>query len=283
MDRRNYLKATAGATAALAFAGCLGGTEGGEGTDAGTDGTDAKKDVITIGSDIPYPPFEYMEDGEAKGFDPAIAQAVFTDELGYDFEFKDTAFDGIIPALKNGNFRVIMSAMTITEKRKKQVAFSDPYFTAYQTIAVPKNSDIDSKEALKGTTVGVQKGTTGSDAADQLKEEFGGDLTIKRFDTISDAFNAMINNQVDAVINDNTVSAEYVNKNKDKVKFVEGEGVAAEEGREDAPPYLTLTIEDYGIAFRQDDTELLEEVNTALKAIKDSGTYDEIYNEYFEG
>ena len=268
MERRTYLRSAGAAGAALAMAGCLGG--GGSGSE-----------TIQIGSDIPYPPFEMMENGEVTGFDPAIAQAVFTDELGYEYNFNDTSFDGIIQALNNGNFRVIMSAMTITDERAQKVAFSDPYFTAYQTIATLEDSDIESKEALKGKTVAVQKGTTGAGAAESLKEEFGGDLTIKRFDTIASAFNALLNNQAVAVINDNTVSAEYVSKNDDQLRFVEGEGAAVEQGRE-APPYLTLTVEDYGIAFRKDD-DLVSEVNDALASLQESGTYDEIYSEYFQG
>ncbi|SHH51696.1 basic amino acid ABC transporter substrate-binding protein [Halobaculum gomorrense] len=267
MDRRTYLKSAGAAGAALSVTGCLGGGGGSE--------------TITIGSDIPYPPFEMMENGEVTGFDPAIAQAVFTDELGYEHSFKDTSFDGIIQALNNGNFRVIMSAMTITEERAQEVDFSDPYFTAYQTIATLENSDITSKADLAGKTVGVQKGTTGAGAAEQLKSELNGDLTIKRYDTIASAFNALLNNQVAAVINDNTVSAEYVSKNDEDLRFVEGEGAAAEQGRE-APPYLTLTVEDYGIAFRKGD-ELVSEVNDALATIKENGTYDDIYSEYFAG
>ncbi|MFC7046651.1 basic amino acid ABC transporter substrate-binding protein [Halobacteriaceae archaeon GCM10025711] len=240
-------------------------------------------DKVVIGSDIPYKPFEYYTNqDELEGFDVEIAEALFPGELGIDYEFKPTSFDTIIPSLKNGNFRIIMSAMTITDKRAEEVDFSDPYFTAYQTIVVTKNSDISTKEALKGKTVGVQKGTTGADAADGLKEEFGGDLNIKRYDQIPDAFNALLNNQVVAVVNDNTVNAEFVNQNSDKVRFVEGEGAAAEAGKE-APPYLTLTVEEYGIAFRQDDDAFRKKVNEALAAIKDSGKYDEIYGNYFQG
>ncbi|GGL52144.1 basic amino acid ABC transporter substrate-binding protein [Halocalculus aciditolerans] len=268
-NRRSYLKATGGAAAALALAGCSGGG-GGENT-------------VTIGSDIPYRPFEYTDaDGNLKGFDVDIAQAVFEEEMGMSYEFQDTAFDTIIGSLNNGNFRVIMSAMTINDQRAEQVDFSDPYFTAYQTIVVLKSSDITAKEDLKGKNVGVQKGTTGENAAQQLKEEFGGDLTIKSYDQIPAAFDALNNNQVVAVINDNTVNAEFVESHQDTVRFVEGDGAAAEEG-ENAPPYLTLTVENYGIAFRKDDDDFRSQVNDALQAIRDDGTYDEIYNEYFSG
>ena len=298
MDRRTYLKSTSAAMAALALAGCTSGGDGGDGGSTGTTGSDggatgngtqsggdgesSLPDKVVIGSDIPYRPFEYeTAAGELKGFDVEIARAVFDEQLGITSEFKKTSFDTIIASLNQGNFRVIMSAMTINEKRAKQVDFSDPYFTAYQTIVVRQDSDINSKEALKGTTVGVQKGTTGLNAAEGLKEEFGGNLELKAYDQITGAFDALSNGQVQAVINDNTVNAEFVN-NQDGFRFVEGEGAAAEEG-ENAPPYLTLTVENYGIAFRKDDDEFREQVNEALAAVRESGTYDEIYSNYFSG
>jgi polar amino acid transport system substrate-binding protein len=280
VNRRSYLSAL-GAGGVAALAGCSGISGGGTDTDTG-DATNDGNDTISIGSDIPYRPFEYEnEDGELLGFDVEIAEAVFGEQLGLTPEFTDTSFDTIISSLNNGNFRVIMSAMTINDARDEEVDFSDPYFTAYQTIVALENSDITAKSDLKGQTVGVQKGTTGAGAADELKAEFDGDLSIKRYDQIPAAFDALINNQVVAVVNDNTVNAEFVNQ-RDNVRFVEGEGAAAEDG-ENAPPYLTLTVEEYGIAFREDDEEFREEVNGALASIKEDGTYDDIYDEYFAG
>ena len=316
MRRRKYLKTIAAGTTVAALAGCTSdGDEGGNGNgngnengtgngngngnENGTGNGDMENGngdmengdenpyglndgVVTIGSDIPYKPFEYRtEDGDLTGFDPAMAEAIFVDEMGLEYEFQKTAWDGIIPSLNNGNFRVIMSAMTINDTRDEEVDFSDPYFTAYQTVIVLENSDIESKEDLQGESVGVQKNTTGEGAAQQLKEELDGDLEIQSYDQITGAFDALINNQVVAVVNDNTVNAEFANEN-DGIVFLEGEGAATEAGQ-DAPDYLTLTIENYGIAFREDDDEFLEAVNEALAAVKESGTYDEIYNEYFAG
>ena len=269
VNRRQYVTAL-GAGGATAIAGCIGGG-----------GDDDGDETILIGSDIPYRPFEYRnEAGDLIGFDVEIAEAVFGDQLGLDHEFQETGFDGIIASLNNANFRVIMSAMTINEERAERVDFSDPYFTAYQTVLVLDDGEITELDDLRGETVGVQRGTTGEAAAEDLQSDFDGDLEIDSFDQITGAFDALLNNQVSAVINDNTVSAEFATGNDDVV-FLEGEGVAAD--RDNAPSFLTLTIEDYGIAFRQDDDEFREEVNEALAAIRDNGTYDEIYNEYFEG
>jgi polar amino acid transport system substrate-binding protein len=289
------VKGTAGVTGGLTVAGCLGGSgdgsetteettsESSEETTASetTEDSSSVEGPVVIGSDIPYPPFEYRtESGDLTGFDVDIAKAVFEEEMGLGYEFKQTGFDTIIPSLKNDNFRIIMSAMTINDERAQEVDFSDPYFTAYQTVAILDNGNITELDDLKGKTVAVQKGTTGEGAAEGLKEDFDGDLTIDSYDQITGAFNALLNNQASAVINDNTVNAKYVNE-QDDVVFLEGDGEAAE-GDENAPPYLTLTVEEYGIAFRQDDDEFRKQVNEALAAIEESGRYEEIYGEYFE-
>ncbi|ODR83276.1 ABC transporter substrate-binding protein [Haladaptatus sp. W1] len=267
MHRRSFLRGTGGAIAGLTFAG---------NASAQNNGT------IRIGSDIPYRPFEYRtKTGELVGFDVDIANAVFEGQLDRNYEFVQTSFDTIIPSLNNGNFRVIMSAMTITPERSNQVDFSDPYFTAYQTVLILKNSDITSLQDLKGETVAVQKGTTGEAAAQDLKKQFNGDLTIDSYDQIPGAFSALGNNQAAAVINDNTVNAEFAQQN-DNVTFLKGTGAAQEQGKENAPPYLTLTVEEYGIAFRKNDDQLKNQVNDALSTIRDNGTYDELYNKYFQ-
>jgi polar amino acid transport system substrate-binding protein len=267
MHRRTFLRGTGGAVAGLTFAGNASAQNG---------------DTIRIGSDIPYRPFEYRTTtGELVGFDVDIANAIFEGQLDRNYEFVQTSFDTIIPSLNNGNFRVIMSAMTITPERAKQVDFSNPYFTAYQTVLVLKNGGITNLQDLKGQTVAVQKGTTGEAAAQQLKKQFGGDLTIDSYDQIPDAFSALGNNQAAAVINDNTVNAAFAQQN-DQVTFLKGKGAAERQGEQNAPPYLTLTVEDYGIAFRKDDNQLRKQVNDALSTIRNNGTYDELYNKYFQ-
>jgi len=300
MDRRKFIQGSAGAIGAIGLAGCLGGGGGNDTTTTEKQTTEAKTtsqdttteapttksvlpDKVVIGSDIPYKPFEYeTNDGKLTGFDVGIAKAVYKGQLGIDYKFKDTSFDTIIQSLNAGNFRVIMSAMTITDKRAEKVDFSDPYFTAYQTIVVRKDSNITSKQDLKGKNAGVQKGTTGADAAKKLKSELGGDLTLKEYDQIPSAFNALLHGQVDAVINDNTVNAAFVNDHGDKVRFVEGDGAAAAQGKH-APPYLTLTVEEYGIAFRKGDDAFRKKVNEALATIKDNGEYKKVYGNYFQG
>jgi polar amino acid transport system substrate-binding protein len=268
IDRRSFVKGSAGVVGGLALGGVAAGQD--------------EEEVIQIGSDIPYKPFEYRtQDGTLTGFDVDVAEAIFAEQMNREYEFKQTGFDTIIPSLKNDNFRIIMSAMTINDERAQEVDFSDPYFIAFQTVAILEGSDIQSLEELRGQTVAVQKGTTGEAAAEQLKKQFDGELSIDSYDQITGAFNALLNNQASAVVNDNAVNLQYT-EDQDNVTLLEGEGQAAEEF-ESAPPYLTLTVERYGIAFRQDDDEFRRQVNEALAAVIESGQYAEIYREYFTG
>ena len=267
MHRRQFLRGSAGTVAGLTVVGRAAAQDGG---------------VVQIGSDIPYKPFEYRtQAGDLTGFDVELAGAIFENQMNRDYEFVQTGFDTIIPSLNNGNFRIIMSAMTINEQRAQQVDFSEPYFVAYQTVAVLQGSDVQSVDDLKGQTVAVQKGTTGEAAAEELKEQFDGDLTIDSYDRIPGAFNALLRNQAVAVINDNSVNVQYSQDNEN-IKLLQGEGEAAQQS-ESAPDYLTLTVEEYGIAFRQDDDQFRQRVNEALNAVIGSGTYEELYSEYFSG
>ncbi|HHV71743.1 MAG TPA: basic amino acid ABC transporter substrate-binding protein [Clostridia bacterium] len=217
--------------------------------------------VIKVATDATYPPMEYVneETGELEGFDIDLGNAL-AEEMGVKFEFINTAWEGIIPSLLTGQVDMIMSSMTITEKRKKQVNFSDPYFNAGQIIAVKEGNDsIKSKEDLVGKTVGSQIGTTGALLVSQMEG-----VTGKEYNTIGDAFRDLKSGRIDAVVNDLLVSKECIEEIGGGVVLV-GE---------------PLSDEFYGIAVRKDDTELLDQLNQAIKAVKENGKYDEIYNKW---
>lgn len=218
---------------------------------------------LVVGMSADYKPFEYHdEDDKIVGFDVDVARAI-ADELGVELKLKDTAFDGIIPGLKSEKYDMIMSAMTITEKRKKAVDFTNSYFDAGQVIAVNKdNNQIKGPEDLEGKVVGVQLGTTGDL---KVSEDIEGIKEVKRYKKIPQAYIDLQNERLDAVVNDYPVTARYIQKNPE-VKIV-GE---------------PFTSEKYGIAVRKGDDELLTKVNEALKEVKEDGTYDEVKNKWFE-
>lgn len=250
----------------LASAACGGGGGGGGGgTAAGggetTGGGSASGESYTIASDIAYRPFEFEQDGQPVGFDIDLLNEI-ADRAGFQVEYQNVTFDGIIPGLGSNLYDGAISAMTITPDRQQQVDFSEPYFDADQSLLVPADSDIQSVDDLGEATVGVQIGTTGADEANQYQQE-GNVAEVRTFDTIEDAFTALENGQVDAIINDLPVSQDRANQSDGAVEIVE----------------TIPTGEQYGIAFPK-DSELVQPVNEALQGMKEDGTYAEIYQEW---
>jgi polar amino acid transport system substrate-binding protein len=215
--------------------------------------------TLTVGSDIPYPPFELGRAPDYDGFDIELINEIAT-RLELETEIKDTPFDTIFRDLAQGKFDVVISGSTITDERERAVDFGDPYFLAEQSLLVQEDSDIETIEDLSGRTVGVQKGTTGEA---YVKEE-APDATVRSYGDLDDAFNALVAGQVDAVMFDLPGTQE---------------AARTKEGLEVRESYDTG--EEFGIAFQEDADALREAVNGALAEIKDDGTFAELYSEWF--
>ena len=223
--------------------------------------TETKREVLRIGTDATYPPFETVdtETGEPAGFDIDLIKEICK-ENNWKPEIIVTPFDGIIPGLKNKKYDVVISAMTITPERSVAVSFSDPYYFAGQILAVNNdNEDINSIDDVKGKRVGVQLGTTGEIMAKKMEG-----LQVFSFDNIGAAFIDMENGNLDAVLNDLPTTQTYI-KQHGSAKMV-GE---------------ILSSEYYGIAVRQSDTALLSDINTALTKIKSDNRYNELHMKWF--
>jgi ABC-type amino acid transport substrate-binding protein len=249
------------ALAAIAAAGCGGGsdttgTSGGGGSAEEAGGGEP----LSVGSDIPYPPFEQGKAGNYTGFDIELMEAI-GEKIGRTPEFQDTSFETIFRDVAQGKFDAVISAATITDEREKAVDFSNPYYLSEQAVLVKEGSDIKSLEDLEGKTVGVQQGTTGLELA---KEELGG-AEVRPFPEGPDAVNALKAGTVEGVVIDAPVAQNAVEKSG---------GV---EIAEKVP-----TEETYGIAVAQGETELLDEINKGLKEVEDDGTYKKIYEKWFK-
>src|SRR4051812_3538102 len=153
------------ALASVAAIGCGGGSDSTSGGSAGGGGGEP----LTVGSDIPYPPFEQGKPGNYTGFDVELLEAVGK-SIGRKVEFQDTSFDTIFLDLGRGKFDVAASAATITDEREKTVDFTNPYYISEQAILVKEGDEIDSVEKLNGATVGVQQGTTGQEFVEEQGE-----------------------------------------------------------------------------------------------------------------
>ena len=221
--------------------------------------------VYVVGTDAAYAPFESQnEKGEIVGFDIEVVQAVAA-KAGIEVKFVNTPWEGIFNALGQGDRDMVASAVTITAERKGTMDFSDPYFDAQQLIAVGEKSKVAKFGDLKKLKVGVQTGTTGDEAVTKLLGKTS--TNIKRFESTPLALKELESGGVDAVVADNGVVIHYVANNPGG-KF---KTVADKE----------FVPEQYGIALKKGNTELLEKVNKGLADIKADGTYDKIFAKYF--
>ena len=220
--------------------------------------------VLKVGTNVGYVPFEFKTDSksEPQGFDIDFIKAVAA-KMNYRVEFYDYVFDDLITALNNKEVDVIISAMTINDERKAQISFSDSYFSSGLAIVAAANSKINSIANLEGKTIFVEKGTTGADVAKTVKG-----ANVLEFDSLSDKFSIIKHWNAAAIITDRPV-IEYLlssDKSIDGLKIV---------GK-------NLTHEEYGIGLRKADTKLQQEINAALKNLKNSGEYDKIYDKWFK-
>ena len=159
---------------------------------------------FTVASDASFPPMEFVDENKAlTGFDIDLINAIAADQ-GFTVEIQNTAWDGIFAGLEAGQYDAIISSVTVTEERKAAMDFSDPYFNANQAIVVlAEDTAIAGEADLQGKTVGVQIETTGAIAVRELGIE------PKQYDSPDLALQDMVNGNIDAVVVDTPVAANY--------------------------------------------------------------------------
>ena len=221
--------------------------------------------VYTVGTDAAYAPFESQnEKGEIVGFDIDVVRAVAA-KAGIEVKFVNTPWEGIFNALAQGDRDLLVSSITITDARKQTMDFSSPYFDAVQLIAVKADAKVSKLDDLKPLKVGVQNGTTGEEAVSKLQGK--NSPNIKRFESTPLALKELEAGGVDAVVADNGVVINYVANNAgSKFKTVSDPN---------------FTPEQYGIAVKKGNADLLAKLNKGVADIKADGTYEAIYKKYF--
>lgn len=251
-------------TAALLLAACGKKDDAAPaGASAAASGAAAGK-VYVVGTDAAYAPFESQDEkGNLVGFSIDLMRAVAT-KGGFEIRFVNTPWEGIFNALAQGDRDIVISSVTITDKRRETMDFSDPYFDARQLIAVRKDSPVAKFDDLRKLQVGVQTGTTGDEVMKTLQGETS--TSIKRFESTPLALKELESGGVDAVVADNGVISHYVAHNTAAFKTVNDPSFARET---------------YGIAVRKGNAELLAKINQGLAAARTDGTYDRLYTQYF--
>ena len=232
-------------------------------TDAAAAVETIEEGTLTVCTDSPYPPMEFEENGEFTGFDIELMRAIAEEMGGLEVSVVNSGFDPITSgtALESGQCDIAAASITITPEREEAIGFTEPYFDAEQSLLVKKESGIKTLDELKGKTIGVQSGTTGEGYA---KDNNPGDAQIRSFDAPGDLFTALEAGQIDAILQDLPVNG-YRSTQDDSVEVVE----------------TYPTDEQYGFAMSKDNTELKSAVDEALQSLRDSGSYDELYKEWF--
>lgn len=271
------MKKLGAVAASLAFAGALALTGCGN-SDAPADsagsadasGSDTMQLVtdgtLTIGTSAEYEPFEYMEDGEYKGFDLELAQAI-ADDLGHELKIENVDFDTIVPGVASGTkYDMGIAAITATPEREKEVGFTDSYYMDDQAIVtMADNTEITGDnyaDALnaEGVKIAVQSGSTAEAFA---KENFP-NAELVPFKNATDCFAAVQSSQANALVTNRSVAAQLVAtsfSNEQVIKQIS-------------------TGEEYAIAVNKDNTALLDALNDSIAKLTEDGTVDELMTKY---
>jgi len=213
--------------------------------------------TITVATNANYPPFNDIDTqtGQIVGFDIDLMNALANKE-GFKVEYVKVNLEDLLQSMAEGKYDAAVSAITITQERKKDMLFSDPYFLAGQVVTVLKdNTTITGKDSLTGKVVGVETGSTGADSISAMTG-----LTIKEYGDLTEGWNDLLNGAIDAIVSDNTIAALYVARYPETLKMV------------GAP----FSQEDYGIAVNKNEPELLEKINAGLKAVKSQGLLEQL-------
>lgn len=254
--------ATLGVALLVALTGC-GGDAAGQSGDTLRDQDLVFENALTVCSDMPYEPFEYLENGQPTGFDIDLVRPI-AEKLDVQLDVIDVTFDDITSGtvLNEGQCDLAVSAITISGERARVLDFSSPYFASKQALVAPQSSGLSSLEALAGQRVGVQADTTG----ETFLRDFAPQGTkIVPFGDAAELTSALTDGGIEAAIFDNTVSSKIVEDNPGMSVMKEFD-----------------TGEQYGMAVQKDgNIPLLRTINDVLAELRANGEYDKIYKKYF--
>jgi len=213
--------------------------------------------VLTMATNAEFPPFEYLEGEKIVGADVEIAEAI-AKKLGMTLEITNIDFDAALTGAATGKYDVAVAGITANDDRRKNMDFTKDYYTASQAIIVMADSEIKTAADLTGKTISCQEGTTGEQYL--LDENYN----IQSFKTGAEAISALTSGKVAAVVIDDAVAKALSAKQ-------EGKTVVLDEA---------LTKENYAIATKKGNSELVEKINKALDELKADGTLAGIFEKY---
>lgn len=223
-----------------------------------------KYKAIRIATDATSMPFEYGSGTGVQGLDVDIGEAIGKD-LGYEVKWVKVSYDQVMQILRNGEAELAISAIAVTPELQNEFAFSKSYFQDGNTIAHRRDRpEIKDLASLAGKKVGVEIGRTGQSFMET--QTVAGNVTLVEFKTLDDALGALNRTEIDAVVGENYIMTYGIWKSFEML-ITTG---------------TQLTSEEYAIAVRKDEKELLEQVNETLDKLKADGTLDALPQKWFQ-
>lgn len=221
-----------------------------------------KAGKLVIATSPDFPPFESLDgSGQVTGIEIDILEEVCA-QLGVFLEIQQMDFDSVLPGVQAGKYDMGVSGITVTEKRQKNVLFTDAYCLAAQAIVVKEGSPISSKADLEGKTVAVQTGTT----AESFCMDNG--YAVSAYAANNDAQSALLQGKADAWVIDDLTAA-------DMVKVYNAQG-----GDQLVILSEAMTTEPYAFAMAFGSEDTIEAINGILKTMEDSGAIAAIFDKY---
>ena len=227
---------------------------------------DKMPDKIVIGLDDNFPPMGFRDEGgKLVGFDIDLANEA-AKRLGVQVEFKPIDWDSKEAALKSKKVDMLWNGLTITDKRKDQIAFSKPYMKNAQILIVRSDSPIQGKADLAGKVLGTQEGSSSVDALDQdakFKESL---KDVKMYGDFVAALMDLEVGRIDGVLIDSVVGRYNMEKKADKFRVLEG----------------SMGDEEFGVGMRKEDKMLCDKLNEVLKSMSADGTMSKLSDKWFK-
>lgn len=224
---------------------------------------DAVDSVLRVGTESSYAPFEFTVDGKLVGFDIDLMNAV-AKEMGCEVEWVQMSFDGLIPALLTEQLDMAVASFTVTPERAKRINFSEPYYRSGLTFVI-RNQDTEkyaNANALNGKRICAQLGSVSAMKAETISPN-----NVATFNDAAGAYMELMSGGCEAVLNDRPVNQYFLATSKASHNLKELTDI--------------LDAEDMAMVLPKGDPELLQKVNAAFKAIKENGTYQQIYDKWF--
>ena len=220
----------------------------------------AQTAALRVVTDATFPPMEFVKEGKRTGFDIELVEALGK-VMGRKIEWIDIDFKGLIPALQAGRADMAMSAIYITDERRKVVDFSDPYYAGGLVVLTKKDGPIKALKDLDGKKVSVQVGTK---SVTYLKDNFPKAERVE-VEKNQEMINLAQIGRTDAAVTGKPAAKIYAQANPNMTVLAE-----------------QLTVEEYGMAIPKNQPETLAAINAALKTLKADGTYNTLVAKWFE-